>query len=99
VKNTDNTPGNSDILYRRSLDGGNTFLNSIENLSNNAGLSTGRGMAAKGNNVYVVWQDTSPGNDDILYTTSANGGATFSGILTNISDNGDGSFAPAIAIS
>ena len=55
-----------EILYRRSLDGGSTFLSHIENLSNNTGLSTGRGIAANGNNVYVVWQDTTPGNDDIL---------------------------------
>ena len=35
----DNTPGNSDILYRRSIDGGSTFPNVIKNLSNNAGIS------------------------------------------------------------
>jgi hypothetical protein len=96
---TDNTPGNPEIFYRRSLDDGSTFSAIIKNLSNNAGLSEGRGLAANGNNVYVVWLDTTPGNDDILYTTSADGGSTFSTILSNLSRDSVGSFAPAIAIS
>ena len=73
----DNTPGNSDILYRRSLDNGITFPNIIKNLSGNAGASINPAIAVSGNNVHVVWHDNTPGNFDILYRRSLDGGDTF----------------------
>ena len=36
------------------------------NLSNNAASSLDPGVAASGNNVYVVWYDNTPGNFEIL---------------------------------
>ena len=82
----DDTPGNQDIFYRRSIDGGSTFLNIIKNLSSNAGFSFDPAIAVSGSNIYVVWEDETPGYDDILYRTSANGGTTFPAVLTNLSD-------------
>ena len=61
------TPGNFDILYRRSLDGGATFPNIIKNISSNTGFSITPSITASGNIVHVVWEDNTPGNDDILY--------------------------------
>ena len=49
------TPGNFDILYRRSVDGGTYISNVIKNLSSNAGISLNRSIAVSGNNVHVVW--------------------------------------------
>ena len=47
-------------------------------LSNNAGFSAGQQMIVSGNNVYVVWQDTSNGGDfDIFFTVSNDNGQTF----------------------
>ena len=83
----DNTPGNSDILYRRSIDGGSTFPNIIKNLSSNAGSSADPAVALSGNSVYVVWRDLTPGNADILYRTSSDNGDTFPSLLTNLSVN------------
>jgi hypothetical protein len=94
---TDNTPGNAEILYRRSTDGGATFGSTI-NLSNNAGTSFEPAVAASGNNVYVVWNDDTPGNFEILYRRSTDGGATF-GSTINLSNNAGGSFEPAVAAS
>ena len=65
----DLTPGNFDILYSRSFDGGATFSPMI-NLSDNAGTSNRPAIAVSGNNVHVVWEDKTPGNSDIFYRRS-----------------------------
>jgi S1-C subfamily serine protease len=74
---TDNSPGNFDIFFIKSTDGGNTFSKPL-NLSNDPGLSYLPKIATNGkNNVYVVWTDNSPGNYNILFTRSLDGGASF----------------------
>ena len=93
------TPGNNDIFYTRSTNGGTTFPNSIKNLSDNAGSSTSPAIALSGNNVYVVWHDSTSGNFEILYRTSTNNGSTFPAVLTNLSANAGSSTSPAIAPS
>ena len=75
---SDNTPGNFDIFYRGSIDGGATFSPTI-NLSDNAAGSFGPAIAVSGNNVHVVWFDDTPGNRDILYRRSTDGGAQLYG--------------------
>jgi LEA14-like dessication related protein len=95
----DSTPGNPDILYRRSTDVGNTFPNIIKNLSGNTGSSSDPAISLSSNNVYVVWGDFTPGNNEIIYRTSANNGDTFPSLLTNLSVNVATSSAPAIAAS
>jgi len=58
----DYTPGESDIYFAVSTDGGSNFKTS--NLSQNQGVSYNPWVAASGNNVYVVWNDdTSPGKN------------------------------------
>jgi hypothetical protein len=52
------TPENKKILFRNSIDGGNTFGETIT-LSNSSNAdSYNQEMAAAGNYVYVVWQET-----------------------------------------
>ena len=83
---TDNSPGNFDIFFIKSTDGGNTFSKPL-NLSNDPGLSYLPRIATNGkNNVYVVWTDNSPGNYNILFTRSLDGGASFDKpiILSNL---------------
>jgi hypothetical protein len=49
---------NEEILFRKSIDGGNTF-DKVINLSNSSDAdSYNQEIAAAENNVYVVWQDT-----------------------------------------
>ena len=93
----DNTLGNTEILYRRSTDGGATFGSTI-NLSNNVAISVLPSVAASGTTVYVVWQDgRAPEEDyDILYRKSTDGGATF-GSTINLSNNGGSSLNPKVA--
>ena len=71
----DNTPGNPEILYKRSIDGGGDFGAAI-NLSNNVASSLDPAAGASGNNVYVVWYDNTPGNFEILYKRSTDGGVS-----------------------
>ena len=54
-----------EVLYKKSTNGGATFGSTI-NLSNNPGTSYRPSITVFGNNVYEVWQDTTPGNDDIF---------------------------------
>jgi hypothetical protein len=42
-------------------------LTRLFNLSNNAKISECPSIAMAGNNIYVVWEDMTPGNHDILY--------------------------------
>ena len=58
----DTTPGNIDILFAASNNNGTSFGTPI-NLSNNTGDSFNPQIAASGNNVYVTWEDSTPGND------------------------------------
>ena len=84
----DGTPGpygNPDILFRRSTNGGTTFDTTI-NVSENPGFSTEPEIAVSGKNVYVVWRDNTPGNEEIYFKRSINNGASF-GSLVYVSDN------------
>ena len=72
----DDTPGNNDIFFAVSNNNGTSFGTPI-NLSNNAGNSFNPQIATSGNNVYVTWQDNTPGNFDIFFAVSNNNGQTF----------------------
>jgi len=77
---SDNTPPNSspDIFFSRSSDGGMTF-STPQNLSNDPGFSTNSFLAVDaGGGINVSWEDTTPGNSDIFFTRSSDGGMTFS---------------------
>jgi Neuraminidase (sialidase) len=90
----DSTPGNKDILMRRSTDGGATWK-AFKNLSNNAGLSFHAQVAVSGSNVYFAWRDGTGGPDEILLRRSTNNGGTLQPIV-QISNNAGFSIAPAL---
>ena len=92
----DTTPaGNLDILFSASNNNGTSFGTPI-NLSNNTGFSEVQQIAASGNNVYVTWIDSTPGNLDILFAVSNNNGVSF-GTPINLSNNTGDSAFPQIA--
>jgi len=81
-----------DIFIRASNDNGQTFEPLI-NLSNNDGLSFNPRMLVSGNNVYVVWEDTSNGDDpDIFFRASNNNGQTFNPVIDLSDNDGDSRF-------
>src|SRR5919109_4656221 len=56
-------------------------------------------VAASGNNVYVVWKESSLNVSNIWYRRSTDGGASFGGIVNLRSRTNGSLFEPAIAAS
>ena len=99
----DFTLRNWEIFFRSSNDNGASFSSKV-NLSNNDGESARPQIAASGNNMYVVWQEFTTRNYDILLRVSNDNGANFENTI-NLSNN-DGKLAdpkrsdpPRIAVS
>jgi BNR repeat-like domain len=94
----DDSPGNADILFTKSTDGGKTFSKPV-NLSNNIRGSFDPVLAISKNDIFVAWDDDSPGNADILFTKSTDRGNSFSIKPINLSKNVGRSLYPDVAIS
>ena len=94
----ENSTGFFDILLRKSTDGGKTFSKPV-NLSKNSGISSDPAIFIYEKNVYLVWDDDSPGNADILFTKSTDRGNSFSIKPVNLSKNVGRSLYPDVAIS
>ena len=77
----------SPIVYTATQLEAVTEFDSTKNLSTNSGASVDPAISSSGNNVYVVWSDNTPGNNEIMFGASADGGKTFStrseGRITN----------------
>lgn len=93
---SDDSPGNADILFKRSLDSGESFSMDSTNLSNSDGFSFHSSIAAADNSVFVVWEDHTQGAPDILFKSSQTAGATFERTI-NLSNNEGQSFSPTIS--
>jgi hypothetical protein len=93
----DDTSGNREVLFTRSIDNGTSF-DKIKNLSNNTSDSFNQEIAVFGDTVYVVWLDQSDEDDEtnILLKASGDGGETF-GRTVNISSNANQETFPKIA--
>src|SRR5947209_1351728 len=93
----DDTANNSNILFSRSSDGGATF-STPKNISNSSGFSFNPRMAVDSNGkINVAWIDDTPGNPDVMFSHSIDGGVTFSAPL-NLSHDPDYSNSPQIAV-
>jgi len=97
---SDLTPGNYDVLFRRSIDNGATWK-PFFNLSGFPGDSLNPQVSATGSNVYVTWeQDNSPFTlSDIFVRASTDSGGTW-GTRIKLSSSGDNKDAtPQVAAS
>ena len=65
----DITTGNYDILISKSADGGTIFSTPV-NISNTKDDSNFKQMVLSDNNIYVVWQDGSKNQHEILFAKS-----------------------------
>ena len=93
------SPGNSDIFFTRSTDGGLNF-SALANLSNSPGFTRTPQIATDpGGNISVIWADNTPPSSitDIYFTRSSNGGASFSA-PKNLSANAGTSANPSLAV-
>lgn len=74
----DNFTENNEIYYKRSTDSGASW-SSLTRLTWNSGTSLFPAVAADSSGgIHVVWADNTPGNDEIYYKRSTNGGASWS---------------------
>jgi len=93
----DGTPGISEIYYKKSTDAGATWSTN-KRLTLTPGYSESPAIAVdSSDNLHVVWEDNTPGNNEIYYKQSTAGGATWS---TNkrLTWNSGTSANPAIAV-
>jgi hypothetical protein len=73
----DLSPGNWELYYKRSTNGGATW--STERLTWNSGNSTDPDITSDANNnIHVVWMDYTPGNYEIYYKKSTDSGNSWS---------------------
>jgi len=93
----DDTPGNFEIYYKKSTDGGISWAANKRLTSTQGGSETPVIGIDSSGNLHVVWGDDTPGNYEIYYRKSIDGGATWSTSkrLTWISGI---SYSPDIAI-
>lgn len=87
------TPGNGQILYRRTTAG--AWQPGVTNVSNTGGHSLAPSIAADSNNdLHLVWENRVSAGE-ILYKKQT--GGVFSGSAVNLSSNPGNSYAPSIS--
>ncbi len=93
----DQRDGNSEIYYKRSVDGGISWENDTR-LTDDSASSTYPSIAAIGNNVHVVWEEWRNGDADIYYKRSLDEGTSW-GLDTRLTDNPGWSERPSVTTS
>jgi hypothetical protein len=91
---SDSSPGNQEIYYKKSTNGGSSW--SFKRLTSTSGSSIHPAiMVDASDNIHVLWADETPGNYEIYYTKSTNGGGAW-GSPKRLSWNSENSYNPAI---
>jgi hypothetical protein len=88
-------PGNAEIFYKKSVNGGTTWT--TKRLTNTSGFSGYPSVDVNSNNhIHVVWYDDTPGNHEIFHKKSTNGGGSWT--TKRLTYNSDDSYYPTIAL-
>jgi len=92
----DETAGNEEIFFKKSTDGGSSWAPG-KRLTWNAGSSVGQVIAVNGTgHLYIVWYDNTPGNMEIYFKESTDGGESWSA-NKRLTWNSGSSMFPAIS--
>jgi hypothetical protein len=92
----DHISGNNDLFYKKSTDGGATWI--FKRLTWTSGASWGPSIVIDTNNhIHIVWSDSNPGNDEIFYKESRDGGTNWTA-PKRLTWNSGYSWFPAIAV-
>jgi len=93
----DSTPGNDEICYKKSTDGGGSW-SATKRLSWTSGNTWYPSVAAdSGTAIYVAWTEYSPSDNDIHYRISADGGDTW-GTAKRLTWTSGYSFNPDVVV-
>jgi hypothetical protein len=94
---SDYTPGNFEIYYKKSSNGGGAWTTS-KRITWDTGASNFAAIVADSSgNLHVVWGDDTPGNTEIYYKKSTDGGTTWTAVKALTSNSG-GSQAPDLSV-
>jgi len=93
----DGRDGDTEIYYKRSIDGGASWGADMR-LTISADYSFNPTLSISGQAVHVIWYDNRDGNKEIYYKRSNNGGATW-GADTRLTNNSEISWDPAVEAS
>ena len=92
----DDTPGNGEIYYKRSSNGG-TSWSTAQRITWTSGYSYSGAIAIDSSDaIHIAWNDYTPGAPEIYYKRSPDGGATWSP-AKRLTWTSGGSYVPAIA--
>jgi hypothetical protein len=93
----DKSDGNWEIYYMRSIDEGINWEKAIR-LTNDPARSTHASIAVYGLAVHIFWCEWKPGNPEIYYTHSTDGGSTWED-EQRLTDDPNNSYGPAVSVS
>jgi len=93
----DQRDGNSEIYYKRSIDGGSSW-GADTRLTNNSLLSEYPSVSVSGQIAHLVWVDSRDGNTEIYYKRSSDGGSSW-GADTRLTNNSSLSDDPSVSVS
>ena len=82
---------------RKSTDNGKTFAKEI-NVSNDSAGSGNPEIKVNSSSVFVVWDGTTPGSNEIFYRKSINNASNFDGIK-NLSNDGGFSYEAKVVLN
>jgi hypothetical protein len=93
----DDSPGNLDVFFSRSTDGGTTFSSPIDLSADAADSANPQVATDAAGNIFVVWENDTAGALGILFSRSIDGGLTFSAPVF-LSANMGGSVSPQMLV-
>jgi len=72
----DGTPGNNEVYFRKSTDAGGTW-STAKRLTFTSGDTATPALNVDGSIIYLAWHDDTPGNNEVYFRRSGDGGVSW----------------------